>query len=424
MAKKNKYTPSLSKTRPASSRNEQEQAYLVAKKVLRHFGFSPNLIDVFTKKQKQNLLQVWFEPPIVKPKFERTVPRQYVRNIHAEMHHFMRNNFWGDPENRLTYIEAVIYGASFLVNLSNLFEKGYFVSGSPQEDLAKKIYEKYDKDVLFNKIFNEILMDTWQETRGYSRINYRIYGYEFAIDHFPRVGGLSMRGTVYLTAKESEVKKFSHNNIDRKAFRVIKAASGWSKAVPATIKRNKVFPDAKEDQDLHVYVQSHVLQRLKERLDALDARYQNVFILYALTVGLEMVHFERQTLLLCSVEDGLPIGYFTFFVSGKDLVVSTFIPLISNKTPEGKKFHELLPLSKEEIVYLGMDKISFYLDVDFEQIPLLKQALIDSRIWESKLALDRLFEPDDENEGSANRINESKTKFVKNFFDKLENHSL
>lgn len=422
MAKKKKYIPSVNKTKPASSRNQQEQAYRVAKKMLQHIGIDSKEIDVFTKKQFQNLMSVWFEPPIVKPKIEKTIPRQYVRNIHTGMHYYMRNHVWDNSDDGLTYMDVAIYGASFLVNLSNLIERGSFLKGSPQEILANKICEKYNATEVVNNMFNELLIrDTWQETRGYSRINYRMYGYDFEIAHTPRVGGVSMRPTIYLTAQESEVKKFSYKSIERKAFRVINMGTGWSrKSAPATIKRNRIFPSAKEDEELNIYVQSHVLQRLKERLDAFDTMDQNILIQYALTVGLKTVSFEKQILFSCTIENGLPVGYFTFFVQDTDVVITTFIPLSSADGPEGKKLNELFPLSKEDIVYLGMDKLSFYLNIDFEQIPILKEALINSGIWETKLILDRIFASEEEDNNT--RINLSKTKFVKDFFNKLESY--
>ena len=44
--------------------------------------------------------------------------------------------------------------------------------------------------------------------------------------------------------------------------------------------------------------------------------------------------------------------------------------------PDGKVLFKLLKLSKDETIYLGMDKMSFLFKVDFEQIPVFKQALI------------------------------------------------
>ena len=64
----------------------------------------------------------------------------------------------------------------------------------------------------------------------------------------------------------------------------------------------------------------------------------------------------------------------------------------------------------------GMDKLSFLYSVDFEQISILKQALIESGIWKSKLAIDN------EEITCDGVIDINKTRFVKNFFDKREQH--
>ena len=92
--------------------------------------------------------------------------------------------------------------------------------------------------------------------------------------------------------------------------------------------------------------------------------------------------------------------------------------MVGDNTPEGKELQKLLSLSKEEIIYLGMDKLSFFTRVDFEQIPALKQALIDSNIWPVKVELDSIYVEDaDENDST---IDVSKTMFVKNYFDKRD----
>ncbi|MDR0698020.1 MAG: hypothetical protein LBG28_02195, partial [Tannerella sp.] len=71
--------------------------------MLRHYELEPELIDVFTKKQKEVLLKLCYDQPDVKAKKERTVPRQYVRNINNDTYQFMKTHYWGKPENQLTY---------------------------------------------------------------------------------------------------------------------------------------------------------------------------------------------------------------------------------------------------------------------------------------------------------------------------------
>jgi len=407
-----------------TSRTDLERCYYVAKKVLRHFELEPELIDVFSKKQKQKLLKNYFEPSIVKPDKPKTIPRQHVKSIHNEMYHFMKTNFFGNPENNLTYMELTIYGFSFIVNLSNMhIRDAAFIPGSLQEGVASRICEKFnnDKEKFIYKIaFNDISHQIWYLTRSYSRVNYRFYGFIIDCDHIPQSCGCcyNMKMTIRLTAKESETKKFSYNNIERKAFRALIPDSGIYSPSYATVRRKQIFPKSIDDDSMNIYIQSHVLHRFKERLDVFDPFTQNLLIQYSFTSGLRLVSSGKQILFSCLIDDDKPVGYFTFFVHENDVVINTFLPLASNDTPEGKKMQELLPLSKEEIIYIGMDKLSFLLDVDFEQIPALKQILIDANVWETKLIIDSKVIHDEEKEEEYKMKKQKKTMFVKNFFDK------
>ena len=400
-------------------RSEYEQCYVVAKKILLHFGFEPELIDVFSKKQRQMLLNVCYEKPVIKAKKERTVPRPYIRNINSDTYEYMRTNYWGDPEHKITYMELATFGFSFLGNLSDFIEKKSFLPDSPQEEAARRIFEKLQSEALPGTAFGEVLCNVWYMTRAYSRVNYRMYGFEFEYERKVKPCGCcyTNRLRFLLTALDSESKMFTYNHIDRKAYRMFKTAEGFYEPKPATVSSKKIYPKAMDDVELNIYIQSHVLHRFKERMDALEPLNQNLVIHYTFTHGLELVSFDNQTLFACLVEDGIA-GYFTFFLKGGDIVINTFLPLTSQSTPEGKKLYESLLLSKEEIKYLGMDKISFLVKVDFEQIPKLKQALIESNFWPIKLVLDRICKDDE----TDTLIDRNKTIFVKNYFDKLEEY--
>jgi len=419
MPKRIQIRPNRKMPKKYISRTEQEQCYVVAKKVLRHFELDPELIDVFTKKQKERLLKVWNESPIVKPEKERTVPRQYLRNIQAEMHKFMKNNFWGNPENQLTYSELAIYGMSFLLNLSNMYIRdAVFVSGTPQEETAKLICGKFNMDDIYYKGFKEVLNEIWYMIRCYSRVNFRMYGFIYTFDNIRVLGGLNVKMKILVTAHESESKKFIYNNVERKAFRLLITDAGIYKPAYASIKRSDIFPNTKNEERLNVYIQSHVLQRFKQRLDAFKPEIRNLLIQHAFTTGLTLRSNGKQILFACSIDDDdNPAGYFTSFVQGNDIVINTFLPVTSENTPEGKKLQELLQISKEEIIYLGMDKISFFFKVDFELIPVLKQALIDSEIWKTKLALDEIRNSE-ESDFDDMTVDMNKTMFVKNYFEK------
>jgi hypothetical protein len=163
-----------------------------------------------------------------------------------------------------------------------------------------------------------------------------------------------------------------------------------------------------------------VLHRFKERVDIFEPIANNILIQRSFTIDMELAPFENRVLFACKL-DKQPLGYFTFFVQDNDIVINTFLPLTSVGTQERKKLNKILSLTKEDFIHLGMDKLSFYVHVDFEQIPILKQALIDSNIWQTKLALDKQGAVDGDDEAL---IDQNKTNFVKNYFDKHVNHRL
>jgi hypothetical protein len=395
-----------------NSRTEQERSYAVAKKVLRHFELKSELVDVFSKRQKQFLFNIIFDFPVVRAEKEGTIPRRFLDNIRYRLLYFMKHQYFGNPENKLTYIEFATYGVGF-INAIRLLDGLNMPGSTPQQiDAVRQMHEKFPKieQLLMEKGFAAVFNVLLYLTRSFSQVNFRLYGFNYKWE----VVSVAMRMKIELTSQNCESKIFRHNGIKRKAFRLVYTEDGIYEQEWATVPRNKIFPKAKEDEVLNIYIQSHVLHRFKERIDIFDAPDRNYILQSSLTYRQQVVATEKQTFLSCRLGDS-PIGYFTFFVQDDDIVLNTFIPLVSENTPEGKKLHELLPLGKEGAIYLGMDKISFLLSVDFDQIPILKQALIDSGVWKAREAIELKAVI----EGNKDPIDINKTLFVKKFFDRI-----
>jgi hypothetical protein len=99
------------------------------------------------------------------------------------------------------------------------------------------------------------------------------------------------------------------------------------------------------------------------------------------------------------------------------MIVLTFLPLVAGDTPEGSYLSRRLGLQMEDTVFLGMDKLSFFLTVDFEQIPMLKEALISAGIWS-------LIEYAADNPEMNFTIDQKKTQMVKKFFEYRTSHEV
>jgi len=377
-------------------------------------------LDVFSKKQKQLLFGLIFEFPSVKAEKENTVPRRFADKIREDMLQFMKTNYFGNSEYGITYMDFTIYGYAFYTLLSTHVENGTF-TGTPQEETAKKICDAIETSELYNNegyfaLYNYLKY----QTRSYSQVNFRLYGFNLTWEEMRTKitvdGFTTMQMRIQLTVQNCETKMFKYNDIDRKAFRMIYTADGEEKARGAVIKKNKIYPSASENEELNIFIQSHALNRYKQRVDILEARERNYHIQQVLISDQKVIQCEKQNLLACML-DNATIGYFTYFIRECDMVVNTFIPITSENTPEGNILRKMLSLTNDDIVYLGMDKLSFYTTIDFEQIPKMKQAMLDSGIWKTKLAADGEIKKHD-----VITIDEKKTKFVKQYLEKNEQH--
>jgi hypothetical protein len=423
MAKKRK-TPTPKPLVKSNSQRVIQSNYNIARKILQHFDLDPNLIDSFSKKQREVLTGLQLEPPSLKPDKENTIPRQYTNVFRAEINEYMRTHYWGNPENKLSYMEVATSGMAFMLLIRTMMETDV-CRGTPQEELLKQIYDRMmvenDFTNIFATCFGEVFAFTELFLRKYTKINFRYYGFRY---DFFSTDGLKPRMQVRFTADNCQAKMFTHNGVHRPAFRLFNPPNGLFKSYNVTIQKNLIVPDANENHYFNIYVQSHALHRFKERIDVCSAADKNMIIHSALTMYLSVASSEKQKFLVCNILDEdcnwIPAGYFPFFLQGRDLIITSFLPMTAETTPTGEKLRKILPLSKEELIYLGMDKISFYLEVDFEQIPFLKQVLIEAGMWELVGAIRNEVTMEDETGEVISPINEKRTLFVKHFFDKLE----
>jgi hypothetical protein len=417
MAKKKRKKIKVNQPPKEVSRKQQERSYIIAKRMLPLFDLEPALLDVFTKKQKQLLCGLAFDYPSVKAEKEKTVPGRFVKKIREEMIRFMRTNYYGSSEHGITHMDFTMYGYAFYTMLHTHIDKGTF-TGTPQEETAKLICGKIEESELIN--YSALKEHLMYQTRSISRVNFRVYGFNYDWEEsrtkVTADGYITMQMKIRLTVQDCETKMFNYKNIERKAFRLIYTADGDEKTQGAVINKNKIFPYGKEDEKFNIYIQSHALNRYKQRVDILEPPELNYQIQQILITEQKIIRFENQNLIACTLDNAI-IGYFTYFLRESDMIINTFLPITTENTPEGKKLRDLLLLSNEDIVFLGMDKLSFYATIDFEQIPALKQVLINSDLWNTKTAIDSALQKKGEI-----TIDMNSTLFVKKFMDKHERY--
>ncbi|MDR2563421.1 MAG: hypothetical protein LBC98_05695 [Prevotellaceae bacterium] len=399
------------------SKTQFERGCNVAHKMFRLLGLDPAIFDGFTKKQKLFLLNNETQPPIICAEAGSSVPRQYLNKIRKETYAYL-NGEYVDQETKFSYMEMLTYGISIWLMLEIGGERNMFADTCSRNKVFSDFLNERgeSKNVLHSKWFGRLYAFLEFQMTLYSQMNFRTYGYNISHDITePQIknGFGTIRLEIKINSIESESIYFTHNGVSRKAFKVMNGANSLGKATHAFIMQSKLFPESKErDKPYFLYIQSHVIQRFKERMNILETTGRNHLLNISITLMQDIVrNNEGQLLLVCSANNNT-MGYFPFVIKGNKLLILSFLPFVSASCPEGAKLHKLLGLQKEDIKYLGMDKMSFYVMVDFDQIPVLRDALKETGIWKTK----KMFVEDDPDPPS---FNEEKTSFVKSFFQKL-----
>jgi hypothetical protein len=396
--------------KPSSNKAFREKVHVVAGKILRVYGLAPDMFDSLSKMQKSYLYCQSVDPLRVKVEEGHRVPRRLVNFLTESVHRFMRTHYFGDESIGLTCLELTTYGLSLAYMLDA--GKSSVMFRPEQQEMLAGIAEtisidRVHKDLL--QVSNYIRMMMMM----ISKVNFRIYGYDWKIEDSK--DDFAMGSTVFISSEPPISIHFKHNNKDRIAFRVRAGRVISRPAYNAVIDRWSIFHD-EEDPPVYldIYIQSHALQRAKERMDIFPAHKRNYYIMEPLLYMHEAeISPSGHPMLMCYfVEDRkmIILGYFPFIIQENRLIVLTFLPLISGDTRMGMSLRNKLGLQVEDTVFLGMDKLSFFLTVDFEQIPVLRDALFYTEAY-------NLIEYAASDPEMNFVIDQKKTQMVKKFFE-------
>jgi len=129
-----------------------------------------------------------------------------------------------------------------------------------------------------------------------------------------------------------------------------------------------------EKRILDVFIQSHAIIRLKERLDLLDDKAVN-FTLMMGTVILDNMFVYKNKILFPLELHFVKVGYLLAKVVENKLIFSTFLFITHSDTPEGDKLLKETGLDWSDITFWKLDKLSTLLKFDSNKNPKLAEFL-------------------------------------------------
>jgi hypothetical protein len=381
MAQRKKKKQPKQARRDSMSKTAVDHVYAVIRKILHAYGFDPDLLHSLSKQQRRFLCYMRADPPRFKVEEGHRVPGRLVNFVSESTHRFMRTHYFGDESIGLTYLELATYGMAF--SLIVMGARGLSIFRPEQLEIFDRLAGCF-KDNRVAKDLTAVSTHIRKSVMMISKVNFRIYGYNWKIES--QYDKDCTRSTVFLSSEDPKTIRFSYKDKERTAFRVRAGRTISEPPRDATIDRWFIFhKEEKPYVYLDIFIQSHALQRAKERMDIFPAHQRNYYIMEPLLYMHRVINAPSgRPMLECytgNEENIVRFGYFPFVIQKRRLIVLTLLPLVSPETWEGQYLNKHLGLQMEDTKFLEMDKLSFFLTVDFEQIPVLKEALVHTGIW-------------------------------------------
>ena len=117
---------------------------------------------------------------------------------------------------------------------------------------------------------------------------------------------------------------------------------------------------------LEVYIQSHALRRLRERLDLLSDHSINYTLWENSAEIKEVICYKGYMLLPYKVFD-TKVGYLVAYVIEEKFIIKTFLFITHTFTPEGDQLLKLTGLGRHDITYWKIDRLSTFVNLDTEE---------------------------------------------------------
>jgi hypothetical protein len=125
-----------------------------------------------------------------------------------------------------------------------------------------------------------------------------------------------------------------------------------------------------------VYIQSHAIERLFERMDCIIT-YHLIFELFFSLLN-PVIIYENGRMLLTYFFGIHKGGYFVADIVDGKLLLRTFLFLTNEGTPEARKLKEIAGLGKLDIKYWKIDRLKNFIESDIATHPEIKKIFVEA----------------------------------------------
>ncbi|GEM_PF-6073668 len=365
---KRKNTGTSIKQIRASQRNEKKRKMLEFVKAAR----LEEAYALIPKEEIDMLLTIGFRPINVLPVEGEKIPNRYLMTVKKIVHDCARKVQMEVAEGSMVSLYDYYLAGEMLTY--RIRSKGYSFKNKDKVLSAAKPYLERVKNGLtpnesMHMLARHITESISSPDFGYIILHFDTYKtkgrFGFLYDCF------------YLSIVDRQKLKVTINNKRRTVYRLgmpgLENEMIWMKILPEKLGVDCGIANLQVD----VYIQNHAIMRLKERLSGMQDRMMKAILYNSVHEFKTSKNSHGQTLLQFNLKDK-KLGYFVYRYVDGIVVITTFLLITNNGTPEGEKLHDLLGVKKEDKQYLGIDIIKTFINSDLKNdkraIDIFRQA--------------------------------------------------
>lgn len=122
------------------------------------------------------------------------------------------------------------------------------------------------------------------------------------------------------------------------------------------------------EKNIPVYIQSHALERLYERIDCFENSKSLIYdYLWCSILNAKVVKSTNGKYLIEYWFNCHKLGYLVTTINDGVAIVRTFLFITMDGTPEGLLLHKKLGIRRDDKEYLHLDKLRTYLMTDIQE---------------------------------------------------------
>ncbi len=260
-------------------------------------------------------------------------------------------------------------GSTFEQYLNVLKDETY-----PEAKELKKKFKPYLKIVQEEYLpANRMLDYALMLSLGFSKFNNYYFQYNYDL---VETDNHSKYFCYKIKAYKPEIKYFKINGNKRHAYRIgftnNQNEIEWMKLKYSDFKNT----ESNLDFELDVYIQSHAISRIEERLDYIFSVELNCSLFHSLIVANKII-FKGKTLIEVNFINE-KAGYLVADIVENTVLIKTFLFLTNDGTPEGEKLRELAGFNCIDKKYFEIDKLSTFMHSNIGKNEKLKNIFIDA----------------------------------------------